>query len=102
MPLRTSSSAPIRPSTSTRPAEGNVVWQIILSSVDLPEPLTPTMACVLPGSTCEVDVAQHPAPVAAWLALQPPAEELEVLVELGQGAVGPEPLPDLLDLDRSP
>ena len=41
MPLRTSSSAPTRPTAVTEPAEGNVVWQIILSSVDLPEPLTP-------------------------------------------------------------
>src|SRR5579862_8011290 len=51
MPARTSRRAPIRPCTLIFPTDGNVVWQIILSRVDLPDPFTPMMPWDLPGST---------------------------------------------------
>src|ERR1700722_11808739 len=51
IPLRTSRRAPMRPMVEIFPTDGYVVWQIILSKVDLPDPLTPMIPHVLPGST---------------------------------------------------
>src|SRR5262245_34525335 len=51
MPLRTSMSAPTRPTTSTEPAYGYMIWWTIFSSVDFPEPLLPINPTDSPGAT---------------------------------------------------
>ena len=51
------------PSTEISPVHSGASPPIAFSTVDLPEPLSPTSAKLSPSATAKLDVVHHPAAV---------------------------------------
>ena len=100
MPLRTSSRAPIRPDRGQRARRGERRLADHLEQRRLARPVDADDPVGLARLDVQVDVAQDPAVVAA-LAPSATPEELDLLLEQRQGAVGAKALPDLLGVDRA-
>ena len=99
MPDITSMSAPIRPFVATLPECGNITPAMILSRVDLPEPLTPTIASDSPGATSKsMSLSTH----RHGLTLSRPSRAARARWSRRsrRPRSAPEALPDVVGLDR--